>query len=121
MPKLKYHIFANITNALKLNIGILTHSERMLFHDYRLHEKIVDLLEAGYPDLVVTDAIDITYGFESAPYPVRLGLMLIADDPLAADVLLRTLWDTGLKRCGICGWQMSAATGASTGGYSHTG
>ncbi len=87
MPKLKYHIFANITNALKLNIGILTHSERMLFHDYRLHEKIVDLLEAGYPDLVVTDAIDITYGFESAPYPVRLGLMLIADDPLAADVV----------------------------------
>ena len=87
MPKLKYHIFASITNALKLNIGILAHGERMLYHDHRIHEKIVDLLEAGYPDLVVSDAIDITYGFESAPYPVHLGALLIADHPLAADVV----------------------------------
>lgn len=85
MPKLKYHIFASITNALKLNIGILQHSERMLYHDHRIHEKIVDMLEAGYPDLVVSDAIDITYGFESAPYPVKLGIILISDNPLAAD------------------------------------
>ncbi len=87
LPKLKFHIFAGITNALKLNIGILTHKERMLFHDYRIHDKIVDLLEPGFPDLIVTDAIDITYGFESAPYPVRLGALIIADDPLAADVV----------------------------------
>ncbi|HOP31468.1 MAG TPA: DUF362 domain-containing protein [Spirochaetota bacterium] len=87
MPKLKYHIFASITNALKLNIGILQHSERMLYHDYRIHEKIVDMLEAGYPDLIVSDAIDITYGFESAPYPVRLGVLLISDNPLAADAV----------------------------------
>jgi uncharacterized protein (DUF362 family) len=87
MPKLKYHIFCGITNALKLNVGILLHRERMLFHDHRVHEKIVDLLEAGYPDLVVSDAIDVTYGFESAPHPVRLGALLIADQPLAADVV----------------------------------
>lgn len=87
MPKLKYHIFASITNALKLNIGILQHSERMLYHDHRIHEKIVDMLEAGYPDLVVSDAIDIAYGFESAPYPVRLGLLLVSDNPLAADAV----------------------------------
>ncbi len=87
MPKLKYHIFASITNALKLNIGILAHGERMLYHDYRIHDKIVDLLEAGYPDLVVSDAIDITYGFESAPYPVHLGALLISDHPLSADVV----------------------------------
>ncbi len=87
MPKLKYHIFAGITNALKLNIGILQHSERMLYHDYRIHEKIVDMLEAGYPDLIVSDAIDITYGFESAPYPVKLGVLLISDNPLAADAV----------------------------------
>ena len=87
MPKLKYHIFASITNALKLNIGILTHKERMLYHDYRIHEKIVDLLEAGYPDLIVSDAIDITYGFESAPYPVRLGALILSNNPLACDVV----------------------------------
>ncbi|RJO70474.1 MAG: DUF362 domain-containing protein [Myxococcales bacterium] len=87
MPKLKYHIFASITNALKLNIGILTHRERMLYHDHRIHEKIVDLLEVGWPDVVISDAIDITYGFESAPYPLRLGALLAADHPLAADVV----------------------------------
>ncbi len=87
LPKLKYHIFASITCALKLNIGILSHKERMLFHDYRIHEKIVDLLEPGYPDLVVADAVDITYGFESAPYPVRLGALLISADPLALDAV----------------------------------
>ncbi len=87
MPKLKFHIFASITNVLKLNVGILVHKERMLFHDHRIHEKIVDLLEPGFPDLVVSDAVDITYGFESAPYPVRLGALMIANDPLAADVV----------------------------------
>jgi uncharacterized protein (DUF362 family) len=91
MPKLKYHIFAHITNALKLNIGILTHKERMLFHDYRIHEKIVDLLEPGYPDLIISDAIEITYGYESAPYPVRLGALLISNDPLATDVVAATI------------------------------
>jgi len=87
MPKLKFHIFAQVTNSLKLNIGILQHAERMLFHDHRVHEKIVDLLEAGYPDLVISDAIDITYGYESAPYPVHLGALIIANDPVAMDTV----------------------------------
>ena len=91
MPKLKYHVFAGITNALKLNIGILQHTERMLFHDHRIHDKIVDLLEAGWPDLVVSDAIETTFGFESAPYPSHLGLLMIADHPVAADAVAATI------------------------------
>ena len=87
MPKLKYHIVAEITHALKLNVGILTHAERFLYHDDRLNEKIVDLLEIGYPDLIVTDAIVIGKGFESSPYPVDLGAVIIANDPIAADMV----------------------------------
>jgi uncharacterized protein (DUF362 family) len=87
MPKLKYHIVVDITNALKLNIGILTHKERFLYHDDRLHEKIVDLLEPGYPDLVVTDAITVGRGFESSPYPHELGALIISNDPVASDVV----------------------------------
>jgi uncharacterized protein (DUF362 family) len=87
MPKLKYHAFASITHALKLNIGILSHKERLLYHDHRIHDKIVDLLEPGFPDLVVSDAIDITYGVESAPHPIRLGALIVADHPLAADAV----------------------------------
>jgi uncharacterized protein (DUF362 family) len=87
MPKLKYHICCTVTNALKLNIGILTHKERMLYHDDRLNEKIVDLLEVGFPDVVISDAIKITHGYESAPKPFDLGMIMVADDPLAADAV----------------------------------
>jgi len=87
MPKLKFHIVVDITNALKLNIGILPHKERFLYHDDRLHEKIVDLLELGYPDLVVTDAITVGRGFESSPFPHHLGAIMISNDPLASDVV----------------------------------
>ncbi len=87
MPKLKFHIVVDITNALKLNIGILTHRERFLYHDDRLHEKIVDLLEPGYPDLVVTDAITVGRGFESSPFPHHLGALIISNDPLASDIV----------------------------------
>ena len=87
IPKLKYHIVCQITNALKLNVGILTHKERFLHHDDRLNEKIVDLLETGYPDLVITDAITIGHGFESSPEPFHLGAILISNDPLAADMV----------------------------------
>lgn len=86
MPKLKFHIVTEITNALKLNIGILNHRERFLYHDDRLHQKVVDMLEIGYPDLIVSDAVIIGKGFESSPYPVQLGAVLIANDPLACDM-----------------------------------
>ncbi|MCG8618134.1 MAG: DUF362 domain-containing protein [Desulfobacterales bacterium] len=87
MPKLKFHIVTDITNTLKLNIGILNHKERFLFHDDRLHQKIVDMLEIGYPDLIVSDAVTIGRGFESSPYPVHLGAVLISNDPLACDMV----------------------------------
>ena len=87
MPKLKYHICCEITNALKLNIGSLLHRERMLFHDDRLNDKIVDVLEIGYPDLVITDAITIGHGFESCAKPFHLGLIMISNDPVASDVV----------------------------------
>jgi len=85
MPKLKYHICCAVTCAIKLNIGILTHRERMLYHDDRLDEKIVDLLEVGYPDAVIADAVRIGTGYESAPYPIDLGVIAVADDPVAMD------------------------------------
>jgi len=87
MPKLKFHIVTDLTNTLKLNIGILNHKERFLFHDDRLHRKIVDMLEIGYPDLIVSDAVTIGRGFESSPYPVHLGALLISNDPLACDMV----------------------------------
>lgn len=87
MPKLKFHIVTEITNTLKLNIGILTHKERFLYHDDRLHQKVVDMLEIGYPDIIVSDAVTIGKGFESSPYPVHLGAIIISNEPLACDMV----------------------------------
>lgn len=87
MPKLKFHIVTQITNALKLNVGILHHKERFLYHDDRLHQKIIDMLEIGYPDLIVSDAVTIGRGFESSPFPEHLGALLISTDPLAMDTV----------------------------------
>jgi len=87
MPKLKYHICCEVTNALKLNIGSLLHKERMLYHDDRLNDKIVDILEVGYPDMVISDAVIIGHGFESCAKPFHLGLVMISNDPVAADVV----------------------------------
>jgi uncharacterized protein (DUF362 family) len=87
MPKLKWHICCTITCALKLNVGILMHAERMIAHDDRLDEKIVDLLEIGYPDVVITDAVMVGHGYESAPKPHHLGVLMISDDPVATDIV----------------------------------
>lgn len=87
MPKLKYHITTTITQTLKLNIGILTHKERMIGHTEKLHEKIVDLLEFGNPDLIISDAITIGHGFESCARPHHLGLILMSDHAVSADVV----------------------------------
>ncbi|MCZ7586853.1 MAG: DUF362 domain-containing protein [Deltaproteobacteria bacterium] len=87
MPKLKYHICCQVTCSIKLNIGILRHSERLLYHDDRLDEKIADLLEVGYPDAVVVDAVTVGSGYESAPRGLDLGALLVSDDPVAMDLV----------------------------------
>jgi uncharacterized protein (DUF362 family) len=86
-PKLKYHICCTVTCALKLNVGILRHEERMIAHDDRLDEKVADLLEVGYPDAVMVDAIEIGRGYESAPHALHLGALMFADDPVAMDIV----------------------------------
>ncbi len=88
-PKLKTNSLSQgLTAALKLNIGILCDRERMWNHNYNLDEKIVDLLEAGYPNFVATDAIEISMGGNHLTQHGRhLGVILMSDQPLAHDVV----------------------------------
>lgn len=92
-PKLKTNYLSHgITAALKLNIGILRDHQRMRDHNYHLDEKIVDCLEVGYPDFVATDAIEIGFGGNQFTQHGRpLGLVVLADDPLAHDVVCARL------------------------------
>jgi uncharacterized protein (DUF362 family) len=86
-PKLKSNSLTHgLTAAIKLNVGILCDIERMWNHNCHLDEKIVDLLEVGYPDLIITDAVEISIGgnhLTQQGYP--LGLVVFATNPVAHD------------------------------------
>jgi uncharacterized protein (DUF362 family) len=88
-PKLKTNVLSHgLTAALKLNMGLLCDRERMWNHNFNLDEKIVDLLEVGYPDFIVTDAIEIACGGNQlTEWGFPLGLIIMAKDPLAHDVV----------------------------------
>ncbi|MFB0564979.1 MAG: DUF362 domain-containing protein [Candidatus Aminicenantaceae bacterium] len=88
-PKLKTNVLSQgLTGAIKLNMGILLDRQRMWNHNFNLDEKIVDLLEIGFPDFIATDAIETaTGGNQFTQHGRHLGLVIMADNPLAHDVV----------------------------------
>jgi uncharacterized protein (DUF362 family) len=88
-PKLKSNSLTHgLTASVKLNVGILCDRERMWNHNCHLDEKIVDLLEVGYPGFIVTDAVEISIGgnhLTQHGYP--LGLIVMATNPVAHDAV----------------------------------
>jgi len=55
-------------------------------HNHRLDEKIVDLLEVGYPDFIATDAVEISMGGNHLTQHARpLGAVIVAANPVAHD------------------------------------
>jgi uncharacterized protein (DUF362 family) len=87
LPKLKCHCSSVMTGTVKLNIGICSDDERSIRHDFMLNEKIVDLLEPGYPDFIVMDAIDVGMGNEAFPTKRKLGLIIMGTNPMAVDIV----------------------------------
>ena len=89
-PKLKSNVLVfGPTSALKLNIGLLCDRERMWNHNHRLDEKVVDLLEVGYPDFIATDAVEACIGGNQLTgVGVHLGAVVMATHPLAHDVVV---------------------------------
>jgi len=88
-PKLKSNVLSQgMTGAVKLNMGLLLDRERIWNHNFNLNEKIVDLLEVGFPDFIATDAIEISIGGNQFTQHGRhLGIILMAKNPLAHDVV----------------------------------
>lgn len=101
-PKLKTNSLAHgITAAIKLNIGILCDGERMWNHNYNLDEKIVDLLEVGYPDFIATDAIEVSFGGNHlTQHGHPLGVVIMATNPLAHDTVCSHIFHLDPRRVG---------------------
>lgn len=88
-PKLKSNVLAQgLTASIKLNIGILLDKERMWQHNFNLEEKIVDILEVGYPDLIITDGIEMSFGGNQlTQHGIHLGIIIMAKNPVAHDAV----------------------------------
>lgn len=114
LPKLKRHCVTNMTGAVKLNVGIVGDDERAVRHDFKLNDKIVDLLRVGQPDFIVMDAIDVGAGNEGVPYPRRLGLLIMGTDPVAVDLVATRLMGYTEDDVGYLKSAMEAGFGPSS-------
>lgn len=88
-PKMKTNVLSHAyTGALKLNIGTIDSKERMFHHHRDLHVKIVDILEAANPDLVVTDGIRLSYGGnQMTQHDAPLGVIAVSTNAVAHDMV----------------------------------
>jgi uncharacterized protein (DUF362 family) len=92
-PKFKTNVLAHAySGALKLNIGTIDSKERMLHHDHKLHVKIVDILEAANPDLIVTDGIRLSYGGNQMTQKgTDFGMIAVSTNAVAHDMVCAKL------------------------------
>jgi len=99
-PKLKSNCLTHgLTAAIKLNIGLFLDKKRMWNHNFNLDEKIVDSLEVGSPDFIATDAIEVSIGGNHITQHGRhLGLIIMADNPLAHDVVCAHIFHLDPKK-----------------------
>jgi uncharacterized protein (DUF362 family) len=93
VPKFKTNVLSHAySGALKLNIGTIDSKERMFQHHHKLHEKIVDILEAANPDLIVTDGIRLSYGGnQMTQHSAPLGVIAVSTNAVAHDMVCARL------------------------------
>lgn len=58
LPKLKTHNMAVVTLGMKNQYGFVSHKERTVYHDTRLHAVLSDLLEYIKPDITLIDGTE---------------------------------------------------------------
>jgi uncharacterized protein (DUF362 family) len=88
-PKLKTNVLSHAySGALKLNIGTVDGRERLFHHHRDLHVKIVDLLEAADPDLIVTDGVRMAFGGNQMTQGgTHVGVIVVSANAVAHDMV----------------------------------
>ena len=94
-PKLKTNVLSHAySGALKLNIGTVDSRERVFHHNLDLHIKIVDILEAANPDLIVTDGIRFAFGGnQMTQRGTDFGVIAVSTNAVAHDMVCARLLD----------------------------
>lgn len=92
-PKFKTNVLSHAySGALKLNIGTIDSKERLQYHHHQLHVKIVDILEAANPDLIVTDGIRLSFGGNQMTQKgTDVGVIAVSTNAVAHDMVCAKL------------------------------
>ncbi len=86
-PKFKSHPWTTVTFAMKNYIGIQDDRHRLIDHDHRLNDKILDLQHIVQPQLIAIDAITAGEGRMLTPIPFDLGLIIMGNNSVAFDAV----------------------------------
>jgi len=90
LPKLRGSTLVSFAGAVR-HLQSLLPQETQVKDCHRLPEKMVDLLPAVSPHLIIVDAIQALHnGGELSGEPIDLGLLVIGTHPLAVDVVCAT-------------------------------
>ncbi len=84
-PKFKAHPWTTVTFSLKNYIGIQDDRHRLIDHDHRLNQKVVDLQFATQPQFIAIDAITAGEGRMLTPIPFDLGMVVMGNNQAAVD------------------------------------
>jgi len=93
LPKLKTHSMSQVTLSVKNQFGLVHQRSRIADHNYRIHQKFVDIYRVLRPDFVLIDGlIATTHGHYPTTYNadkclVPMDLLIGGSDPLATDVV----------------------------------
>jgi uncharacterized protein (DUF362 family) len=109
LPKLTGSTFVSFAGAIRHHQSLLQDDAQVKEH-HHLHTKMVDLLEAAPPDLIVVDAITATHrGGDLSGQPIELGVLIIGTNPVAVDTVCAVAY--GFDPAGIKYLQIAAERG----------
>jgi uncharacterized protein (DUF362 family) len=88
VPKMKTHVMTLVTLGIKNSQGILRREDKVRFHREDFYVKMIDVLRALKPSLVLIDGILAGEGFGPIyPDPVEMNLIIASTDVVAADAV----------------------------------
>jgi uncharacterized protein (DUF362 family) len=116
LPKLTGSTFVPFAGAIRHHQSLLQQQAQTRGH-HRLPDKMVDLLAAAPPQLIVVDAIQATHdGGELSGKPVELGVLIVGTNPVAVDAVCAVAY--GLAPHDVQYLQLAAERGYGPGDLS---
>ncbi|MGQ9721224.1 MAG: DUF362 domain-containing protein [Candidatus Jordarchaeum sp.] len=93
IPKLKTHLMTTVTLGIKCFQGLLYDSDKLVNHNYKLHQKLVDNVKFIQPDFTIVEGINAIKFGHFPPQTllpecvVPMNIFIASDDLVACDTV----------------------------------